>query len=931
MSDVNVRESAADSRAPLSALRLPELQALAAQLGISGTSKLRKGELVNAITEAQNSSQGQPSSSADATEAAATTESAPAVETSADAAPVETAAAVETAVVETAAVETAAVEASASESTASESTAAESTAAEHAATEIGADSVAVDSVAVEPVAVDAAPVEAPRKRASRRVSAAAAAPAALPDPIIVAAPQVVAVDHANRGAAGVTVAPVADVPVASVRNNSRSRSNGVADVNETANANTSGNSNGTANRAPSRRVTSAEVSARHAPAGAVVEPDASADVVENATEAVESAVRAPSRRRRASDARNTEPRTTDATESLELPVGAVADAAQVSGADGATTTAPGTPADTEGETDDQPQQRGSRNRRSRGDRNDRQQDDRQQSDRQQSDRQVGEGQSVDEIPTTDASATDASDETTENTPRNARSARTTRAERAEIRDNQRAENATRDAAQRGEIQRAENIGRDENQREQRGNARNDGATRNERQRPDVQQRTDGQRTDGQRTDGQRGDGRDNDRMLPNDLDNDRNGRNRYRDRKRRGPGAGDDFEPEITEDDVLIPVAGILDVLDNYAFVRTSGYLPGNNDVYVSLGQVKKYHLRKGDAVVGSIRQPRDNDSNGRQKYNAIVRIDSINGFPIEQAADRVEFSKLTPLYPQERLRLETESTKLTTRIIDLVSPIGKGQRGLIVSPPKAGKTLVLQAIANAIAKNNPEVHLMVVLVDERPEEVTEMQRTVKGEVIASTFDRPAEDHTTLAELAIERAKRLVELGHDVVVLLDSITRLGRAYNLAAPASGRILSGGVDSSALYPPKRFFGAARNIEDGGSLTIIATALVETGSKMDEVIFEEFKGTGNMELRLSRQLADKRIFPAVDVNASGTRREELLMGVDETKINWKLRRVLSGLDTQQALETVLGRLKETTSNVEFLMQVQKSMPAAPGSEKE
>ena len=418
-----------------------------------------------------------------------------------------------------------------------------------------------------------------------------------------------------------------------------------------------------------------------------------------------------------------------------------------------------------------------------------------------------------------------------------------------------------------------------------------------------------------------------DRNGQDDLEQgDRSGRNRYRDRKRgRGP-MGDDFEPEITEDDVLIPVAGILDVLENYAFVRTSGYLPGNNDVYVSLGQVKKYNLRKGDAVVGAIRQPREGDNaQGRQKYNAIVRIDSINGLSVEEAATRVEFSKLTPLYPQERLRLETESAKLSTRIIDLVSPIGKGQRGLIVSPPKAGKTLVLQAIANAIAKNNPEVHLMVVLVDERPEEVTDMQRTVKGEVIASTFDRPAEDHTTVAELAIERAKRLVELGHDVVVLLDSITRLGRAYNLVAPASGRILSGGVDSSALYPPKRFFGAARNLEEGGSLTIIATALVETGSKMDEVIFEEFKGTGNMELRLSRQLADKRIFPAVDINASGTRREEMLLGAEEVKVTWKLRRALAGLEQQQALEIVLGKLKETQSNVEFLMQIQKSMPGA------
>ena len=443
----------------------------------------------------------------------------------------------------------------------------------------------------------------------------------------------------------------------------------------------------------------------------------------------------------------------------------------------------------------------------------------------------------------------------------------------------------------------------------------------------------------QNNNGNNGGNRDRDR----DFDDDRRGgnsrnrnRNRYRDRDRRGGNRvggndRDEIEPEISPDDVLVQVAGILDVLENYAFVRTTGYLPGPNDVYVSLGQVKKYNLRKGDAVVGAIRQPREGEGQGRQKFNAIVRIDSVNGLTLEQAANRVEFGKLTPLYPQTRLRLETEPGKLSTRIIDLVAPIGKGQRGLIVSPPKAGKTLVLQAIANSIATNNPEVHLMVVLVDERPEEVTDMQRTVKGEVIASTFDRPAEDHTTVAELAIERAKRLVELGHDVVVLLDSITRLGRAYNLSAPASGRILSGGVDSSALYPPKRFFGAARNIEDGGSLTILATALVETGSKMDEVIFEEFKGTGNMELRLSRQLADKRIFPAVDVNASGTRREEMLMGADETKIIWKLRRALAGLEQQQALELVLNRLKETKSNVEFLMMVQKSMPVPSGQDGE
>ncbi len=439
-----------------------------------------------------------------------------------------------------------------------------------------------------------------------------------------------------------------------------------------------------------------------------------------------------------------------------------------------------------------------------------------------------------------------------------------------------------------------------------------------------------ERSEGDNNQGERGE-----RESRQDRDDDRRGgrnrRGRFRDRDRRRNGSQDEAEPEVSEDDVLVPVAGILDVLDNYAFLRTSGYLPGPNDVYVSLGQVKKYGLRKGDAVVGSIRQPRESDNNQRQKFNALVRVDSVNGLTLEEAAARVEFGKLTPLYPDARLRLETDPKKLSTRIIDLVAPIGKGQRGLIVSPPKAGKTLVLQAIANAISTNNPEVHLMVVLVDERPEEVTDMQRTVKGEVIASTFDRPADDHTTVAELAIERAKRLVEMGHDVVVLLDSITRLGRAYNLSAPASGRILSGGVDSSALYPPKKFFGAARNIENGGSLTILATALVETGSKMDEVIFEEFKGTGNMELRLSRQLADKRIFPAVDINASGTRREEMLMSPQETKIIWKLRRALAGLEQQQALELVLSRLKDTQSNVEFLLKLEKSMPVPSETDAE
>jgi transcription termination factor Rho len=394
-------------------------------------------------------------------------------------------------------------------------------------------------------------------------------------------------------------------------------------------------------------------------------------------------------------------------------------------------------------------------------------------------------------------------------------------------------------------------------------------------------------------------------------------RNRNNNRGRRERGG--DAEPVISEDDVLIPIAGILDVLDNYGFVRTTGYLPGPDDVYVSLSQVRRHGLRKGDVIEGAVRQPREGER--REKFNALVRLDKVNGLDPEQSKSRPEFAKLVPLYPQDRLRLETDPTIMATRIIDLIAPIGKGQRGLIVSPSKAGKTLIMQAIANAITKNNPECHLMVVLVDERPEEVTDMQRSVKGEVIYSTFDRPSEDHTTVAELAIERAKRLAEMGHDVVVLLDSITRLGRAYNLSAPASGRIMSGGVDSTALYPPKRFFGAARNIEHGGSITILATALIETGSRADEVIFEEFKGTGNMELRLRRELADKRIFPAVDVDASGTRKEDLLMSPEELKIVWQLRRVLHALEPQQALEVLMERMKETKSNAEFLLQVQKT----------
>jgi transcription termination factor Rho len=436
--------------------------------------------------------------------------------------------------------------------------------------------------------------------------------------------------------------------------------------------------------------------------------------------------------------------------------------------------------------------------------------------------------------------------------------------------------------------------------------------------------------DGSRDNGRDG-GRDNGRDGARDsgprgqvMDDDdgtgrRRSRDRFRNRNRRRERGGQESEPVVTEDDVLIPIAGILDVLDNYGFIRTTGYLPGPNDVYVSLSQVRRHGLRKGDVIEGAVRQPREGER--REKFNALVRLDKINGLDPEQSRNRPDFSKLVPLYPQDRLRLESEPGILTTRIMDLVSPIGKGQRGLIVSPPKAGKTMILQAIANAITKNNPECHLMVVLVDERPEEVTDMQRSVKGEVIHSTFDRPAEDHTTVAELAIERAKRLVEMGHDVVVLLDSITRLGRAYNLAAPASGRIMSGGVDSTALYPPKRFFGAARNIEHGGSLTILATALIETGSRADEVIFEEFKGTGNMELRLRRELADKRIFPAIDVDASGTRKEEILMTPEELKIVWQLRRVLHALEPQQALEVLMERMKETKSNAEFLLHVQKT----------
>ena len=484
------------------------------------------------------------------------------------------------------------------------------------------------------------------------------------------------------------------------------------------------------------------------------------------------------------------------------------------------------------------------------------------------------------------------------------------------------------------------------QRQDRGDDRQDRRTEQQDRRDGRAQGGADQRGGDQRQGGndQRQDGQGDDDFDDDGRGRRRRNRQRSRDRKRgRGPGGNDqrqggqpggqrEVEEGYSDEDVLVPVGGVLDLLDSYAFIRTTGYLPGPTDIYVPLGMVRKYGLRKGDAVTGAIKAPQDGQDHthtvsstgnkrDRGKFAALVRLDSINGQSPEQARQRPDFTRLTPLYPQERLRLETDQKNLTTRVIDLVAPIGKGQRGLIVSPPKAGKTMIMQAIANAISQNNPEVHLMIVLVDERPEEVTDFERTVQGEVIASTFDRPAIDHTTVAELAIERAKRLVELGQDVVVLLDGITRLGRAYNLSAPASGRILSGGVDSSALYPPKKFFGAARNIENGGSLTILATALVETGSKMDEVIFEEFKGTGNMELRLSRHLADRRTFPAVDVNASGTRREEILMGGEELKIMWKLRRVLSALDPQQGIELLLDRLRKTKHNYEFLTQVQQT----------
>ncbi|VEH80055.1 Transcription termination factor Rho [Corynebacterium kutscheri] len=428
----------------------------------------------------------------------------------------------------------------------------------------------------------------------------------------------------------------------------------------------------------------------------------------------------------------------------------------------------------------------------------------------------------------------------------------------------------------------------------------------------------------------------NDRGNRRDYNDRGNRRNRRNRRGREERDNNDGREYEAREDDVLQDVAGILDIVDkNVAFVRTTGYHSSQQDVHVNPQMVRRLGLRSGDAIIGKARVNDNSNQRGRgrnhHRFNPLVKVEKVNGIPVEEAKERPHFSKLTPLYPNQRLRLETDPKILTTRVIDLIMPIGKGQRALIVSPPKAGKTTILQNIANAIAINNPECYLMVVLVDERPEEVTDMQRSVKGEVIASTFDRPPSEHTTVAELAIERAKRLVEQGQDVVVLLDSITRLGRAYNNSSPASGRILSGGVDSNALCPPKRFLGAARNIENGGSLTIIATAMVETGSAGDTVIFEEFKGTGNAELKLDRRISERRVFPAVDVNPSGTRKDELLLAPEEARVMHKLRRILSALDSQAAIDLLIKQLKKTKNNGEFLMQVMSSAPMAEEAEED
>jgi transcription termination factor Rho len=396
------------------------------------------------------------------------------------------------------------------------------------------------------------------------------------------------------------------------------------------------------------------------------------------------------------------------------------------------------------------------------------------------------------------------------------------------------------------------------------------------------------------------------------------GRGRDRGKDRGGGERAEHSEPrERRPEGPPVTKTGTLDILpDGFGFLRTSGYTQGDDDVYVSLSQIRRFALRRGDSIQGQVREPKDNE-----KYNALLKIDSVNEMDPEEARKRPFFEQLTPLFPEERLRLETEDHDTAARIMDLLCPIGKGQRGLIVSPPKAGKTTILKKLANSITENNPDVHLMVLLVDERPEEVTDMKRSVNGEVIASTFDQPSENHVQVTELVLDRVKRLVEIGRDVVVLLDSITRMARAYNLNTPASGRILSGGVDSTALYPPKKFFGAARNIEEGGSLTILATALVDTGSRMDEVIFEEFKGTGNMEIRLDRRLADKRVFPAIDIELTGTRKEELLMEPAEAAMVWKLRAVLHALEPNAAIELLINKVRETKSNAEFLTQLQKN----------
>lgn len=499
---------------------------------------------------------------------------------------------------------------------------------------------------------------------------------------------------------------------------------------------------------------------------------------------------------------------------------------------------------------------------------------------------------------------------------------------------------SRAAARRARRNRSRNQHSDEHTGSDRNSAEHNGAGRDDQpQRDDhgTEADADGDRSEHNRNRNSRDGGRDRDNNRDRDHHREdgggrrgrrgRRNRNRNRDNHNGRDNQSDNqnFDPQELQE-----VAGIVDIVDNNtAFVRTTGYRQNPADVFVNNKIVRQNGLRSGDAVVGQVRANGQGHSHGsgrnRQRYNQLVRVDSVNGMTPDEAKARKEFHKLTPLYPNKRLRLETEPNILTTRVIDLVMPIGKGQRALIVSPPKAGKTTILQNVANAISTNNPECYLMVVLVDERPEEVTDMQRSVRGEVIASTFDRPPAEHTAVAELAIERAKRLVEMGQDVVVLLDSITRLGRAYNNSSPASGRILSGGVDSNALYPPKRFLGAARNIEEGGSLTIIATAMVETGSAGDTVIFEEFKGTGNAELKLDRKIAERRVFPAVDVNPSGTRKDELLMGPDEARVMHKLRRILSALDPQQSIDMLIKQLKKTKTNGEFLMGVANSAPMA------